>query len=155
MKDLSGLVHRHPARGIGALLAICLALALLSSAVWGASPGGAAGSRPAAPPASGQAPPQATPGQDFEDVLPSNPFYSYLHNLAHDAVVAGYTCGGANPPEPCIPPANLPYYRPGNTVTRLQMTKFIDLGRRNIADAVGNSLYISTTNGAPIYALTW
>ena len=27
------------------------------------------------------------------------------------------------------------------------MTKFIDLGRRNIADAIGHSLYISTTAG--------
>jgi hypothetical protein len=46
-----------------------------------------------------------------------------------------------------VPPANLPYYHPNAGVTRLQMTKFIDLGRRNIADAIGHSLYISTTAG--------
>jgi hypothetical protein len=91
--------------------------------------------------------PQATPGQDFEDVYPTNSFYSFLHNLKLAGIVGGYLCGSTNPPEPCIPPSNLPYYRPNNTVTRLQMTKFIDLGRRNIADAIGHSLYISTTAG--------
>src|SRR5439155_21783194 len=101
-----------------------------------------AASPAAGPPA---AAPQITPGQDFEDVYPSSPFYTYLHNLYQAGVVSGYTCQPGGPTDPCVPPANLPYYHPGTAVNRLQMTKFIDLGRRNIADAVGNSLYINTT----------
>jgi hypothetical protein len=97
----------------------------------------------AAPPVA----PQATPGQDFEDVFPSNTFYSYLHNLKLADIVSGYACVPGGPTDPCVPPANLPYYHPSNSVTRIQMTKFIDLGRRNIADAIGHSLYISTTAG--------
>ena len=85
------------------------------------------------------------PGQDFQDVLPDNTFYSYLHNLFHAGIVSGYACQHGGSTDPCVPPANLPYYHPSVSVTRQQMTKFIDLGRRNIADAVGNSLYISTT----------
>jgi hypothetical protein len=81
-----------------------------------------------------------------------SPFYAYLHNLYRAGIVVGYPCGG--PGDPCVPPANLPYYRPGNPVTRLQMTKFIDLGRRNIADAVGTSLVISTTANRPALVIT-
>src|SRR5437763_1138048 len=128
-------------RWAGGLLAALFALALFSNAVWGAP----AGSRPAA--GSPSAAPQITPGQDFEDVFPSNAFYSYLHNLYLAGIVSGYTCIPGGPNDPCVPPTNLPYYHPGVTVTRLQMTKFIDLGRRNIADAIGHSLYISTTAG--------
>ena len=94
-----------------------------------------------------QSAPQATPGQDFQDVVPSNTFYSYLHNLFLAGVVGGYDCVPGGPTDPCVPPDNLPYYHPGVAVTRLQMTKFIDLGRRNIADGIGHSLYISTTAG--------
>src|SRR5439155_13915964 len=54
------------------------------------------------------------------------------------------TCGGTNPPEPCIPPNNLPYYRPTSYVTRAQMSKFVDLARQS----AGFSIY-STTNIAP------
>src|SRR5205823_8123111 len=81
----------------------------------------AAAAGPAAP---------APPVQDFQDVPTSSPFYSYIHNLYVDGVVSGYTCGSTNPPEPCVPPANLPYFRPGNNVTRGQNAKFTDNGRR-------------------------
>jgi hypothetical protein len=45
-----------------------------------------------------------------------------------------------------VPPDNRPYYLPGNNVTRAQMSKFVDLGRRNIADAIGTQLVISSTH---------
>jgi hypothetical protein len=79
--------------------------------------------------------------QQFEDVPPTNPFYDYTNNIYVDGIVSGYPCGGVG--EPCNPPGNLPYYRPNNNVTRGQMSKFLDLGRRSIADATGTRLQIT------------
>jgi hypothetical protein len=147
---MAGLFKHRNFRALSGAAAVGAALVAL--VLWSVSAAAAgAASRPAAPPA---AVPVATPGQDFQDVEPSNPFYSYLHNLAGAGVVGGYGCGGTTPPEPCVPPSNLPYYRPTNAVTRLQMTKFIDLGRRTIADATGTSLVISGTAYNSITAYT-
>jgi hypothetical protein len=85
-------------------------------------------------------------GQQFEDVPPDNTFYDFINNIYLDNIVSGYPCGGVG--EPCIAPDNRPYYRPSNNVTRGQMSKFLDLGRRNIADAIGDRLVI--TNSAQI-----
>ncbi|HMA38223.1 MAG TPA: S-layer homology domain-containing protein [Chloroflexia bacterium] len=137
---MAGMIDRanlHVLRGAAAGLTALLTLALLSTGARGAGPGSASRGASGSPP---HAAPQTTP--DFQDVDTINPFYPYLHNLYGAGVVGGYGCGGAG--EPCVPPANLPYYRPGNAVTRLQMTKFIDLGRRNIADATGNSLAVNS-----------
>ncbi|HMA36287.1 MAG TPA: hypothetical protein VKY74_17655, partial [Chloroflexia bacterium] len=118
-----------------------LVLAIGSRGVDGAAARSTAAARL---PAAGQAMP-ATPGQDFQDVATSDPFYTYLHNLKAANIVSGYACQPGGPNDPCVPPDNLPYYHPGVAVSRLQMTKFIDNGRRNIADAVGTSLTISGT----------
>lgn len=88
---------------------------------------------------------------EFQDVPDTSPFVPYLNNLYLDGIISGYSCGGVNPPEPCVPPGNKPYYRPNSPVTRLQMTKFIDNGRRNISNALGKSLNLTTTVGASIY----
>ncbi|MEO8286046.1 MAG: S-layer homology domain-containing protein [Chloroflexota bacterium] len=82
-------------------------------------------------------------GQCFEDVDPANTFYAFINALAAADIIGGYPCG--SPGEPCVAPNNRPYYRPGNTVTRAQMSKFVDNGRRNIADAVGLSLHMTST----------
>jgi hypothetical protein len=64
----------------------------------------------------------ATPtGQTFEDVVPSSPFYGWIERLASRAVISGYPCGGVG--EPCVAPANRPYFRPSNNATRAQMSK--------------------------------
>ena len=68
-----------------------------------------------------------TPAQCFTDVLPSNPFFENANRLYMQEVISGYPCGGTG--EPCDT-ENRPYYRPGNTVTRQQMTKFVDNARR-------------------------
>jgi hypothetical protein len=81
--------------------------------------------------------------QQFEDVPVGNPFYDYVNNIYIDGIASGYACGGVN--EPCVAPANRPYFRPNNNVTRGQMGKFIDLGRRNIADAIGTRLWITNS----------
>ena len=79
--------------------------------------------------------------QQFEDVPPGNTFYDFINNIYLDGIVSGYPCGGVG--EPCVAPGNRPYYRPNNNVTRGQMSKFLDLGRRNIADAIGTRLVIT------------
>ncbi|MDQ2810033.1 MAG: S-layer homology domain-containing protein [Chloroflexota bacterium] len=97
----------------------------------------------------------------FEDVPDTSIYAPFINNLYAAGIVSGYTCGGTNPAtgasEPCVAPANRPYYRPGSTVSRQQMSKFIDLGRRNIADATGTSLSLSgpltvagATNGSSL-----
>jgi hypothetical protein len=83
-------------------------------------------------------------GQCFTDVPPGNGFFDNINALYMDGIIGGYPCGGSG--EPCDAD-NRPYYRPANLVSRQQMSKFVDLGRRNIADAIGHSLYISTTAG--------
>jgi hypothetical protein len=90
-------------------------------------------------------------GQCFTDVPPGNGFYTNVNNLYMDNIIGGYPCGG--PGEPCDPD-NRPYYRPANLVSRQQMSKFVDLGRRNIADAIGTSLNISSTAGQALRAST-
>ncbi len=62
-------------------------------------------------------------GQQFQDVAIGSTYYSYTYRLAHRSIMSGYTCGGAN--EPCVPPANLPYFRPNNNVTRGQTSKIV------------------------------
>jgi hypothetical protein len=62
-------------------------------------------------------------GQRFEDVPPSHPFYLWIERLAAYDIIGGYPCGG--PGEPCNPPANRPYFRPGNNVTRGQSSKIV------------------------------
>ena len=60
-------------------------------------------------------------GQTFEDVPPGSTFYLYIERIAVRGIVGGYPCGG--PFEPCIGPANRPYFRPFNNATRGQMSK--------------------------------
>ena len=61
--------------------------------------------------------------QIFQDIAPSSTFYNYIQRLANRSIIGGYTCGG--PGEPCIPPANRPYFRPGNNATRGQVSKIV------------------------------
>jgi hypothetical protein len=61
--------------------------------------------------------------QIFTDVPPGYTFYNYINPLARRGVISGYPCG--SPGEPCNPPGNLPYYRPGNNVTRGQAAKIV------------------------------
>ncbi len=65
--------------------------------------------------------------QTFEDVAPASTFYTYVQELSSAGIINGYACGGPN--EPCFPPNNRPYFRPGNNVTRGQTAKILDLLR--------------------------
>ncbi|HET9496344.1 MAG TPA: S-layer homology domain-containing protein [Chloroflexia bacterium] len=58
----------------------------------------------------------------FADVPPTNTFYPFVRCLACRGIISGYPCGGAG--EPCNP-ANDPYFRPNNYVTRGQLAKIV------------------------------
>jgi hypothetical protein len=60
--------------------------------------------------------------QTFQDVPPSHPFYRWVQPMGSTGLVDGYPCGGT-PNEPCVPPANRPYFRPNGLVTRGQASK--------------------------------
>jgi hypothetical protein len=60
-------------------------------------------------------------GRSFQDVAAGSTFYTYTERLKSRGVMGGYACGGAS--EPCVPPANLPYFRPNANVTRGQTSK--------------------------------
>ena len=62
-------------------------------------------------------------GQLFQDVLPGAPFYTYTWRIATRGFISGYPCGSAQ--EPCVPPGNLPYFRPNNDATRGQIAKIV------------------------------
>jgi hypothetical protein len=60
----------------------------------------------------------------FSDVPPGSTFYTYVEVAYGHGVIEGYPCGG--PFEPCDP-GSRPYFRPGNAVTRAQLSKMIVL----------------------------
>ena len=129
-------------------------LAIVGVSVWALLGTGFGSAGAASPQGNSNQPTVTCPvGQCFQDVTASNTFFTYINNLFMDGIIGGYACVNGTS-EPCVAPYNRPYYRPGNNVNRSQMTKFIDLGRRNIADAVGHSLYISTTAGIAVDAET-
>jgi hypothetical protein len=61
-------------------------------------------------------------GQQFQDVPVGSTFYVYIYRLSHRGIISGYPCGSVAS-EPCVPPGNLPYFRPNNNATRGQMSK--------------------------------
>lgn len=76
---------------------------------------------PTQTPGSPSATPQATSTPcaiQFSDVPPNDPFYAYIHCLACQGIVGGYT---TNPP--CT--TGVPCFLPGAGVTRGQMAKFV------------------------------
>jgi hypothetical protein len=77
-------------------------------------------------------------GQTFEDVPPSNTFYEWIERLTGRGVMSGYVCGGAG--EPCVPPGNRPYFRPGASATRGQLSKIV-ANAANITDPVTGQVY--------------
>jgi hypothetical protein len=62
-------------------------------------------------------------GQQFEDVAVGSTYYTYTYRLVSRTIMAGYLCGGLG--EPCIPPNNLPYFRPNANATRGQTSKIV------------------------------
>ncbi|MBF6613144.1 MAG: S-layer homology domain-containing protein [Chloroflexi bacterium] len=86
-----------------------------------ASPTGTATALMTTATATASATPQACSIQ-FTDVPPSSTFYSYVQCLACRGIMSGYECGGTG--EPCDGQNN-PYFRPGNNITRGQLSKIV------------------------------
>jgi hypothetical protein len=63
----------------------------------------------------------------FADVPPGSTFYPFIEAGASHGMIQGYPCGG--PGEPCVGPANRPYFRPFSNITRGQLSKVIALAR--------------------------
>ena len=63
--------------------------------------------------------------QTFEDVQEQSTFHLFIERLLLNRpdVMSGYPCGGLG--EPCVPPTNRPYFRPGATATRGQLSKIV------------------------------
>ncbi|HEY0068614.1 MAG TPA: exo-alpha-sialidase [Chloroflexia bacterium] len=59
---------------------------------------------------------------EFADVPPGSTFYPFIKCLACRHVLSGYPCGGDG--ETCGP-ANLPYFRPGDYISRGQISKVV------------------------------
>jgi polysaccharide biosynthesis protein PslG len=67
---------------------------------------------------------QQPPTPTFADVPPASPFYAYIETAFRHGIVGGYPCGA--PGEPCDP-QNRPYFRPGPSATRAQISKVVYL----------------------------
>jgi uncharacterized delta-60 repeat protein len=65
--------------------------------------------------------------QSFEDVPVGSTFHQFIERLSLRGHISGYACGGAG--EPCVPPGNLPYFRPNANVTRGQTSKIVASAR--------------------------
>ncbi len=63
----------------------------------------------------------------FADVPVGSAFYTYIETAANHSIIGGYPCGG--PGEPCDD-LNRPYFRPGNNITRGQLSKVVAIARR-------------------------
>lgn len=100
----------------------------------------------------------AVSGQSFEDVPVGSTFYPYIERLAVRGLINGYPCGGAG--EPCGP-NNLPYFRPGNPITRGQTAKILYLARSLVtptptvtATSTATSTPIATDTDTPVPTTT-
>ena len=76
--------------------------------------------------------------QTFEDVVYGSPFWEFIERLAVRGILSGYACGGPN--EPCVPPANRPYFRPHAGATRGQLAK-IDSEAAGFNDTIPETQY--------------
>ncbi len=86
--------------------------------------------------------------QTFEDVPPGSTFWSYIELLVGRGIISGYPCGGAG--EPCIAPANRPYFRPNNNVTRGQLSKIVS-GAAGYQETPTGQAFVDIPPSHPFY----
>lgn len=92
------------------------------------------------------------PGQLFQDILPGSTFYMFVQRLASRGYISGYPCGGAG--EPCVPPGNLPYFRPNTNATRGQISK-IDSNAAGYSDTPSGQQFQDVAVGSTYYVFTY
>jgi hypothetical protein len=63
--------------------------------------------------------------QTFEDVAINSTFWWHIEQLVQFGALSGYPCASIAG-EPCVPPLNRPYFRPGAFSSRQQIAKVID-----------------------------
>jgi hypothetical protein len=88
------------------------------------------------------------PTQIFEDVPTDSPFHIYIGRLSARGYIAGYPCG--SPSEPCVPPQNLPYFRPNANATRGQIAK-IDSNAAAFSDPATTQIFEDVPPGSTFY----
>ncbi len=94
--------------------------------------------------------PQTT--QLFQDVGVNSTFFVYIGRLASLGYINGYPCGG--PGEVCVPPANLPYFRPGAPATRGQISKIVS-NAAGYNDPPGGQRFQDVPPGSTYYTYTF
>jgi hypothetical protein len=87
-------------------------------------------------------------GQTYEDVPPSQTFYEWIERLSGRGIMGGYPCG-LRETEPCLP-ANRPYFRPGESATRGQVSKIVS-NAAGIQDPVSGEFYTDVPEDNPFY----
>ena len=91
------------------------------------------------------------PNRMFEDVPTASTFHDFIGRLASRGYISGYACGGAG--EPCVPPNNLPYFRPNNNATRGQIAK-IDANAADFVDPPVGQTFQDVTPASAFYTYT-
>ncbi len=86
--------------------------------------------------------------QTFADVPPGSTFWPYIELLVGRGIISGYPCGGAG--EPCIAPANRPYFRPNNNVTRGQLSKIVS-GAAGYTETPTGQAFVDIPPSHPFY----
>jgi hypothetical protein len=85
--------------------------------------------------------------QMFQDVPIGSTFFDYIGRLASRGFISGYPCGGAG--EPCGP-ASLPYFRPGSSATRGQISKIVS-NAAGILDPPGTQIFEDVAPASTFY----
>jgi hypothetical protein len=86
--------------------------------------------------------------QMFEDVAPGSTFFDFIGRLAVRGYISGYACGGIG--EPCVPPGNLPYFRPNANATRGQISKIVS-NAAGFQDPVTGQTFQDVPPGSTFY----
>jgi hypothetical protein len=90
-------------------------------------------------------------GTSFQDVGETHTFYPYIERMASRGIIVGYPCGNVG--EPCVPPPNLPYFRPGTPVSRGQLTKMANLAF-GFSEPVSGQQFEDVPPGSTFYTFT-
>jgi hypothetical protein len=96
----------------------------------------------------GFADPVPSSRQTFADVPPGSAFHPWIERLAGRGIIGGYPCGG--PFEPCIAPANRPYFRPNAPVTRGQLAQIV-AGAAGYTETPTGQTFADVPPGSPFY----
>jgi photosystem II stability/assembly factor-like uncharacterized protein len=86
--------------------------------------------------------------QRFEDVPPSHTFFTWVQRLVGRGHIGGYPCGGVG--EECVPPRNLPYFRPQGEATRGQIAKIVS-NAAGFSEPVSGRTFEDVAPDSPFY----